>query len=50
MTTDENLGFGWVSIKQDVHAVFSTQIAQSDSDSLHVIVKNLAGFHMKQEN
>jgi transposase len=38
------------SINQDVHAVFLNQIAQSDPDSLHVIVMDQAGFHMKQED
>jgi transposase len=38
------------SINQDVHAVFLKQIAESDPDSLHVIVMNQAGFHMKQED
>ena len=38
------------SINQDVHAVFLKQIAESDPDSLHVIVMDQAGFHMKQED
>ena len=38
------------SINQDVHAVFLKQIAESDSDALHVIVMDQAGFHMKQED
>jgi len=38
------------SINQDVHAVFLKQIAESDPDSLHVIVMDQAGFHMKQKD
>jgi transposase len=38
------------SINQDVHAVFLKQIAESDPASLHVIVMDQAGFHMKQED
>ena len=38
------------SINQDVHAVFLKQIAESDPDSLHVVVMDQAGFHMKQED
>ena len=38
------------SINQDVHAVFLKQIAESNPDSLHVIVMDQAGFHMKQED
>ena len=37
-------------INQDVHAVFLTQIAQSDPIALHVVVMDQAGFHMKQED
>jgi hypothetical protein len=37
------------NINQDVHAVFLKQIAVSDPDSLHVIVMDQAGFHMKQD-
>jgi transposase len=38
------------SINQDVHAVFLKQIAESDPDSLHVIVMDQAGFYMKQDD
>jgi transposase len=38
------------SINQDVHAVFLKQIAESDLGSLHVVIMDQAGFHMKQEN
>jgi transposase len=37
-------------INQDVHAVFLTQISESDPNALHVIVMDQAGFHMKQED
>ena len=37
-------------INQDVHAVFLTQIAQSDPNALHVVVMDQAGFHMKPED
>ena len=34
----------------DVHAVFLTQISESDPNALHVIVMDQAGFHKKQED
>ena len=38
------------SINQDVHRVFLKAIAESDSNALHVVVMDQAGFHMKQED
>jgi len=38
------------SINQDIHAVFLRQIAESDPESLHVVVMDQAGFHMKQKD
>jgi len=34
------------SINQDIHALFLRQIADSDPDSLHVIIQDQAGFHL----
>jgi hypothetical protein len=38
------------SINQDVHRMFVKTIAESDSNALHVVVMDQAGFHMKQED
>ena len=38
------------AINQDVHALFLRQIAESDPESLHVVVMDQAGFHMKPED
>jgi len=35
------------SIDQDIHAVFLEQISQSDRSSLHVVIADQAGFHLK---
>ena len=37
------------SISQDVHAVFLEQISQSDPSSLHVVIADQAGFHLKKD-
>jgi len=34
------------AINQDIHALFLTQIAASDPDSLHVVIQDQAGFHL----
>jgi hypothetical protein len=36
------------SISQGTHAVFLSQIAESEPEALHVVVMDQAGFHMKQ--
>jgi transposase len=36
------------AINQDIHAVFLRQISEIDPGSLHVVVMDQAGFHMKQ--
>jgi transposase len=38
------------TINQDVHAVFLKQIAESDPQSVHVVIMDQAGFHMKEED
>jgi transposase len=38
------------AINQDVHALFLNQIAESDPESLHVVVMDQAGFHMQAED
>lgn len=38
------------TINQDVHAVFLKQIAESDPQSMHVVIMDQAGFHMKEED
>jgi hypothetical protein len=38
------------SINQDIHAIFLQQIAASDPDSLHVVIADLAGFHLRVGN
>ena len=35
------------AINQDIHAVFLKQIADSDPDSLHVVIADQAGFHLR---
>lgn len=35
------------AINQDIHAVFLKQIAESDPGSLHVIIMDQAGFHLR---
>ena len=35
------------AINQDIHAIFLRQIAESDSDSLHVAIMDQAGFHLR---
>jgi transposase len=37
-------------INQDVQAVFLKQIAESDPQSMHVVIMDQAGFHMKEED
>jgi transposase len=36
------------AINQDIHSVFLGQISEADPGSLHVVVMDQAGFHMKQ--
>jgi transposase len=36
------------TVNQDVHAVFLKQIAESDPESMHVLIMEQAGFHMKR--
>ena len=36
------------AINQDIHSVFLRQISEADPGSLHVVVMDQAGFHMKQ--
>ena len=36
------------TVNQDVHAVFLKQIAESDPESMHVLIMDQAGFHMKR--
>lgn len=38
------------AINQDVHALFLNQIAESDPESLHMVVMDQAGFHMQAED
>lgn len=38
------------AIDQDVHAIFLKQIAQSDAESLHVVIQDQAGFHITNED
>jgi transposase len=35
------------TVNQDVHAVFLKQISESDPQSIHVVIMDQAGFHMK---
>lgn len=35
------------AINQDIHAIFLAQIAASDPDSLHVVIADQAGFHLR---
>lgn len=35
------------AINQDIHAIFLQQIADSDPDSLHVVIADRAGFHLR---
>ena len=35
------------AINQDIHAIFLQQIADSDPDSLHVVIMDQAGFHLR---
>jgi len=35
------------AINQDIHALFLQQIAASDADSLHVVITDQAGFHLR---
>lgn len=35
------------AINQDIHAIFLQQIAASDPDSLHVVIADQAGFHLR---
>jgi transposase len=37
------------SIDQDIHAVFLKQIGESDPSSLHVVIADQAGFHLKRD-
>ena len=36
------------TVNQDVHAVFLKQISESDPQSIHVVIMDQAGFHMKK--
>lgn len=38
------------AINRDIHALFLKQIASSDPDSLHVIIQDQAGFHLRAED
>lgn len=38
------------AIDQDIHALFLTQIAQSDPAALHVIIQDRAGFHLRNDD
>jgi len=38
------------SINKDVHALFLQQIAASDPESLHIVIMDQAGFHLKVED
>jgi transposase len=35
------------AINQDIHAIFLRQIAESDPNSLHVVIMDQAGFHLR---
>jgi len=35
------------TINQDIHVIFLQQISQSDPDSLHVVIADQAGFHLR---
>lgn len=36
-----------LAINQDIHAIFLQQIADSDPESLHVVIMDQAGFHLR---
>ena len=36
------------AIDQDIHALFLKQIAESDSQALHVVIADQAGFHLPE--
>jgi len=38
------------AIDQDIHALFLRQIAESDPESLHVVIADQAGFHLKGQD
>jgi transposase len=38
------------AINQDIHALFLNQIAESDPDSLHVVIQDQAGFHLGSDD
>jgi len=38
------------AIDQDIHALFLTQIAQSDPAALHVVIQDQAGFHLRGDD
>ena len=38
------------SIDQDIHAMFLKQISESDHESLHVVIADQAGFHVKEDD
>ena len=35
------------AINQDIHAIFLRQLAESDPNSLHVVIMDQAGFHLR---
>jgi hypothetical protein len=38
------------AINQDIHALFLRQIAESDPNSLHVVIQDQAGFHLPKDD
>jgi transposase len=38
------------AIDQDIHAMFLKQIASSDAESLHIVIQDQAGFHLKEDD